>query len=319
MGTRTSSWRARPVQPIDRTVPRERQPDVEVGLEHAQDVADPRVSARRYPHAHAHAHARPIITARRQARSSRPRRARCGFPRRRGLRPDRRRRRSRREGAHGRAHGVELPSSWFETTMPSTPASTERRASSGSSTHPDHQPAVEVLSDPRDVIRGGARFELGRNHALNAARVPARGTASSRLPNVTGLQLTTVSRPQPGWVAMSSSRAEPSAGRGAAKSALRTSRLRAPATARSTESTSTAERAIGSQAHRAHHHVASVWESPIAPRQLPNRSLAFALGHVPERLRTDGIDDRGAPRSVRDPRARAECPSRTADLTQHAP
>ena len=225
----------------------------------------------------------------------------------------------------GRARTVERTESscrppWFETTMPSTPASTERRASSGSSTDPDHQPAVEVLTDPRDVIRGGARFELGRNHALNAARMPARGTASSRLPKRKRPSVDDhiASPAGVGRYVEPARRAEPRSRRcqrprcgRRADALLRPPgplRPRAPPSGRSalkrTGRTNTSP---------------LPGKAPSRPVNCPTATSPSCSGHVPERLRTDGIDDRGAPRSVRDPRARAECPSRTADLTQHAP
>ena len=130
---------------------------------------------------------------------------------------------------------------WLETTIPSTPDSTARRASVGSST-------PFTISLPSQCSRTHAmssQVTLGSNcastHSLNASGVLAPGTAFSRLPKVSGLPPSPTSRTQRGCERRSSARRARTHGCAAPTTALRVSRWRAPTTARSIVSTSTGE------------------------------------------------------------------------------
>ena len=125
--------------------------------------------------------------------------------------------------------------------MPSTPASTARRASSGSSTplttsRPGHCSRTQAMS---------SQVTLGSNcestQSLKASGVRAPGTAFSRLPKVSGLPPSATSLIQRGWRDEVEPRRTFAHALGSPTIALRVSRCRAPTTARSTVSTSTGE------------------------------------------------------------------------------
>ncbi len=117
----------------------------------------------------------------RPARPSSPRRARCGRRRRPAPRPGRRPRRA----TSGSARAVDGTESscrppWFETTMPSTPASAARRASSGSSTPLTTSRPAQLLAHPGDVVPGHARVELPRR-PIPGTRPGVRAFGTARL------------------------------------------------------------------------------------------------------------------------------------------
>ncbi len=85
---------------------------------------------------------------------------------------------------------------WLETTMPSTPASTARRASSASSTplttrRPAQCSRTQAMSSQ---VTDGSNWESTQARKALGRRAP--GTAFSRLPKVSGLPPSATSRTQ---------------------------------------------------------------------------------------------------------------------------
>ena len=113
---------------------------------------------------------------------------------------------------------------WLETTMPSTPARTASRASSGS-----RMPLITI--GPAQCWRTQAMssqvIEASKFRPIQPQKSPsplASGTAAAMLPKVCGVPLICTSHSQSGWVMPSQTRFRPAKAWGGPERPLRMSR-----------------------------------------------------------------------------------------------